>query len=325
MPIEIQNFKPSLFLKQVSTLAVFNLREIKVSSATSTLKSQKSKMDTILSSPVVKSFLAGSFSGTCSTILFQPLDLVKTRLQSSVVMDGASSSMLRTFNNVVRNEHILGLWKGIVPSISRTVPGVGMYFCCLQTLKNTFDCHNPGPLQAIGLGVVGRGFAGVTLIPITVVKTRCESKVYNYQSLVDALRKIYTTEGKKGLTSGLSATLLRDAPFSGIYLMFYTQTKKHMPIDKIERQCLPTINFASGIIAGVLASTVTQPADVVKTRMQLYPERYKTILQTVRKILAEEGPRAMCTGLVPRCLRRTMMAAMAWTVYEQVMSNFSQK
>jgi len=32
-------------------------------------------------SPVVKAFLAGSMSGTCSTILFQPLDVVKTRLQ----------------------------------------------------------------------------------------------------------------------------------------------------------------------------------------------------------------------------------------------------
>ena len=39
-----------------------------------------------LQSPVVKSFLAGSFSGTCSTIIFQPLDLVKTRLQSPVAL-----------------------------------------------------------------------------------------------------------------------------------------------------------------------------------------------------------------------------------------------
>lgn len=34
--------------------------------------------------PALKAFVCGSFSGTCSTLLFQPLDLIKTRLQSSM-------------------------------------------------------------------------------------------------------------------------------------------------------------------------------------------------------------------------------------------------
>ena len=34
-----------------------------------------------MTSQVIKPFLAGSLSGTCSILLFQPLDLIKTRLQ----------------------------------------------------------------------------------------------------------------------------------------------------------------------------------------------------------------------------------------------------
>lgn len=37
----------------------------------------------LLQTALVKAFMAGSLSGTCSTLLFQPLDLVKTRLQVS--------------------------------------------------------------------------------------------------------------------------------------------------------------------------------------------------------------------------------------------------
>lgn len=33
--------------------------------------------------PAIKAFLCGCVSGTCSTLLFQPLDLIKTRLQTS--------------------------------------------------------------------------------------------------------------------------------------------------------------------------------------------------------------------------------------------------
>lgn len=41
------------------------------------------------------------------------------------------------------------------------------------------------------------------------------------------------------------------------------------------------IHFSCGLLAGVFASVVTQPADVIKTKMQLYPGRYQTILQVM--------------------------------------------
>lgn len=56
-----------------------------------------------------------------------------------------------------------------------------------------------------------------------------QSGCYNYVSVAGALRSVYETEGIRALFSGLTATLLRDAPFSGIYVMFYSQAKKALP------------------------------------------------------------------------------------------------
>lgn len=83
----------------------------------------------------------GSISGTCSTVLFQPLDLVKTRLQQVASGGGAAApklvtpvgvavavpsprpSMVSIVRGVLQNDSVIGLWKGITPSVTRTVPG----------------------------------------------------------------------------------------------------------------------------------------------------------------------------------------------------------
>lgn len=86
--------------------------------------------------------------------------------------------------------------------------------------------------------------------------------MYKYRSVLHALSSIYSHEGIRGLTCGLWPTILRDAPFSGIYYMVLMELKYFS---------LPGFNhvgntFISGIIAGSVASVIVHPADVVKTK-----------------------------------------------------------
>lgn len=125
--------------------------------------------------------------------------------------------------------------------------------------------------------MTSRTLAGALLIPVTVVKTRYESGVFLYRSLGDAIRHTYRHEGVRGLTSGLAPTLMRDVPFSGLYYMFYTQLKavampmlledadKRKQMEKKSKSVISTsvVTFLCGINAGLLASVVTQPMDVV--------------------------------------------------------------
>ncbi|CAL7933137.1 unnamed protein product [Xylocopa violacea] len=283
----------------------------------------------ILHYPVLKSFLAGSLSGTFSTILFQPLDLVKTRLQSKVNLHiGTSKSdIFGIVVHIIKNENVLGLWKGMTPSITRVVPGVGLYFSSLHWLKHTLHLNDPlTPKEALLLGITARSMSGALLIPITVVKTRFESEVYKYNSVTEALKLIYKQEGVRGLSSGLVPTLLRDAPYSGLYLTFYTQLK-----NAVTEADLPyvkpsaPIHFSCGVLAGIFASIVTQPADVIKTKMQLYPNEFKGVCNAVFTVYNKYGILGYFKGIVPRMLRRTLMTAMAWTIYEEVTKSIGLK
>ncbi|XP_045448401.1 mitochondrial glycine transporter B-like [Melitaea cinxia] len=285
--------------------------------------------------PVFKAFLAGSFSGTFSTILFQPLDLVKTRLQNpsqhvvtAAVNGRIQPGMITIFVNIIRQEHIAGLWRGMVPSIARCVPGVGLYFSSLHWLKSKMGKNRQdlGALEAVTLGVVARAMSGVALIPITVIKTRYESGMYKYNSLTGALKSIYKAEGIRGLSCGLGPTLARDAPFSGLYLMFYTQSKQAIPKELLQTPASASmVHFSCGIIAGIAASLATNPADVLKTKMQLYPDKFPNAFSAAMYVHQTYGFRGYFKGAVPRMLRRTLMAAMAWTVFEEISRSIGLK
>lgn len=62
-------------------------------------------------------------------------------------------------------------------------------------------------------------------MPISVIKVRFESNLYNYGSLAQASRDIFQREGFRGFFSGFGATALRDAPYAGVHLALYEGTK----------------------------------------------------------------------------------------------------
>ena len=242
-------------------------------------------------------------------------------------MERDYSSMLIKSNNLnnkfYNNLIILSLFA--FQSLIRCVPGVGLYFCTLNMFQTKFcGSNSPDPIQAISFGVLARSFTGAVLIPVTVIKTRYESGIFSYKSIPHAIRHTYAIDGAKGLVCGLAPTLVRDAPFSGLYYMFYTQLKTIVPSPSRSAPS-PVLTFLCGLTSGLLASFVTHPADVIKTKMQLYPKQFPNIFSTFFIIVNEKGFTGLFSGLLPRMIRRTLVASMSWTVYEQIMVNFGLK
>ena len=87
-----------------------------------------------------------------------------------------------------------------------------------------------------------------------------------------------------------------------------------------KEQLNSTIVLICGLVSGILASLLTHPADVVKTAIQASTEPYNNIT-IVKNIFKENGLKGFFRGFVPRALRRTLISAMSWTVYEKVKFN----
>jgi solute carrier family 25, member 39/40 len=59
---------------------------------------------------------------------------------------------------------------------------------------------------------------------------------------------------------------LRDVPFSGVYWYLYEKNKREFKKNFGSIQPF-VLNFASGASAGIVASVLTNPIDVIKTRI----------------------------------------------------------
>lgn len=59
--------------------------------------------------------------------------------------------------------------------------------------------------------------------------------------------------------------------------------------------------------------------------MQLNRLPNASLSSTVIRIVRQQGAAGLFAGMLPRLLRRTLMASMAWTVYEQMMKGIGLK
>ncbi|KAJ3110816.1 hypothetical protein HDU96_006253 [Phlyctochytrium bullatum] len=167
---------------------------------------------------------------------------------------------------------------------------------------------------------------GTMMMPITIIKVRYESSFYRYRSISHAAASIWKQDGLRGFFFGAGATAMRDAPFAGTYVMLYEAlkpvyssiivpgTSRHNP----EYSHNTLVNIASSVTAGITSTVLTQPFDVLKTRLQLKPAEYRSTPYGFLKIARDEGFRGFFVGLMPRIIRKSLSSAITWTVYEEV-------
>jgi solute carrier family 25 protein 34/35 len=168
--------------------------------------------------------LAGAGGGAISALVCNPIDLTKTRLQleashSRGTPAGASAAQLVA--QVVREEGVLGLWRGTIPTtIMRSTFGGAVLMGVHAQLKEPFASHLPSVAMADASAALVAGAACVVVInPTDVLRTRLYSQPITetgapvlYKGVVDCTRQVVATEGFQGLYKGAMANFYRMGP-----------------------------------------------------------------------------------------------------------------
>lgn len=269
----------------------------------------------------------GALAGLSNCVVLQPLDLLKTRLQQQPAANAPGPTLRSAFAQVVSTDGYRGLWRGTVPTILRNAPGSALYFTTLSGLRRVMGVNeaseNGKHLRNLIAGGTARISVGFILMPISVVKVRYESSHYAYTSVIGAVRAILLKDGVKGLFYGFGSTALRDAPFAGLYVVMYEHGKNLIATNFNVAES-PVSSIPAALFAGFAATAITQPFDVLRTKIQLHPEVYKNSWHALRLIMMRSGGyRELFVGMLPRLIRKSMSAAITWTLYEEIVRRAS--
>ncbi|KAJ2548121.1 Pyrimidine nucleotide transporter, mitochondrial [Coemansia sp. RSA 1878] len=167
-----------------------------------------------------------------------------------------------------------------------------------------------------------------------MVKTRMQLAPHTYASSLSCLRVIVEKEGLRGLYKGTSAAYL-GASESAIQWMIYEQLKRvvrRRSDASGQGSGAKTVTnwfeyFGAAAAAKLMASVVTYPHEVLRTRLRQPPDangmvKYRGLVNSAKIIFAEEGMRGFYGGLTPHLLRTVPNASIMFLAYELVVHYF---
>ncbi|KAJ8028258.1 Solute carrier family 25 member 43 [Holothuria leucospilota] len=163
------------------------------------------------------------------------------------------------------------------------------------------------------------GIAARTVIsPLDVTKVLMQVGTKDtHEGLLKTFTNVYKSQGIRAFWKGNFMGCLRLVPFSAIQFSAFNQLKRNVVDDNGRMNSIHAMMV--GCMAGMVATVVTYPTDMVKTRLIVQSKqrrRYRGIAHAFALIMKEEGLLAFYRGMLVSLLGSMPFAAITFSSYE---------
>lgn len=252
---------------------------------------------------------AGFLGGVCQTLVGQPFDTLKVRMQTAK----AQSSFMKVMLDTVRGEGLQGLYRGTAPALLFGLIENTFAFAVNEQLKRILMQREPTKelsLSALAACGAASGLAHCCVsCPTEVVKCRVQVVNSPYTGPLQCTAATLRTEGVAGLYSGFLPFVLREVPFYLVFFASYetiaSSLQRRRGLRSRDDLSALDVVFAGGL-GGCIGWSVVLPSDTVKTKIQTRVEgsaATSSVLGTCRDIHHATGIRGFFPGWTAAMLR----------------------
>jgi hypothetical protein len=335
---------------------------ISTSSSSSSSSSSSALVDGL------KSTLASGLAAACAKTILAPFDTIKTVQQnvqgtnSLGILDAISIITARSPGGV-RN-----LYAGLTVSALGSMPSVGLYFGVYSYCKRTIcpklllcfgsgsassnqqqqqqqeqqQCISDTTLRNFGIALsaaIGNTVASFSRVPYEVVKQSLQTG--QYSTTFQAITTMWNKNGQLRAffpLGGISIQMVRDIPYAVFTLLSYEYIREHwvnkqsqlqLQLGDEEDKYRWLRDMIAGATAGGIGTYLTNPFDVIKTRLQTTTSTSAggiggggasiyggSIIKCAMAIYNEGGSWAFLRGSIPRLMHKIPANGFFFVFYE---------
>jgi len=283
--------------------------------------------------PTWQQFVLGGLSGCGASLCTHPLDTIKVRMQLSGMNTKASTGegIFTTGLKVTRNEGLFALYKGLSASLLRQATYTTARFGFYLKLKDIFEKKSSGPMpwySKLMVSMIAGSGGAIVGSPADVVLVRMQAdgkkplnQRANYKNVFDGLYRIAKEEGIGSWWRGCLPNVYRAALMSAGQLASYDQAKQFLLLTPYFKDNTVT-HFTASLIAAFVATVLTNPLDVIKTRIMDRKKgdlgiAYKGSLDAFMQISKTEGLRGLYKGFIPFFARLGPQTILTFIFFEK--------
>ncbi|THV08585.1 mitochondrial carrier [Dendrothele bispora CBS 962.96] len=275
--------------------------------------------------------LAGAAGGIVAMTATYPLVFLSTR--AAVKIKNETKSVYEAVKEILEREGVLGLYSGLSSSLLGIAITNGVYYYFYERtrgiiLKSRVGSKGLSTMESIITGLIAGSATTIISNPIWVIQTSQAVQTMDSESkdvtprrklgFIETVQHIISKAGITGFWRGIGPALvlvvnpvLQYTVFEQLKNFLVTKRKAR---SKLSGSALLTDwdFFVLGALSKLVATSVTYPYIVVKSRLQAGQSealKYKSSFEALSAIVREEGVEGLYKGMSSKLLQSVLTAA----------------
>ncbi|KAI9142428.1 mitochondrial dicarboxylate carrier [Paraphysoderma sedebokerense] len=280
-------------------------------------------------------FYLGGIASCVAVCITHPLDLLKVRLQTH--KSPTPPSLVSICKHILKCEGILGLYSGLSASLLRQATYSTVRFGMFDICKNALSTPTPDgevkfeAWKSVVSGIVAGCLGGAAGTPSDLVNVRMQNdsalpieQRRNYRHALDGLYQIVKSEGILALFRGLSANIGRAVLMTSSQLVSYDISKGWLMSWFGWEGTQKRTWMCASVMAALVATTITSPVDVLKTRIMNSSESVR-LSKIAVDVVRNEGFLKLFSGWTPAAVRLAPQTIVTFMILEQLKKMYRER